>query len=853
MDRPSNKVIFSLYDSWAAIKRASYYFLFAAFFCGILLFSLQIQKPLTYTAEGLYKSSSSNSIGRLPQGFEALVNLKSDFIAGGEDCRGYLLTPPVLQFTVRQIGAQGYIALPQKGGRLRRIFQRIKLENALNHYAKKNRPSSSILSSKVVVLPQLLFPDPPSYLELTDIAYEGEIYSHFTVHFKDDDHFFIIDKKGNKLGNGVVDEPFRWELGSFTLRKNKAPSLRNKEFKITWIPMDAAISSLEKGIQIKKDKINPSLIHISYTHRNRHLAAKVVNGVMDGYQQFTKEEGKRKISNQLEYLSTRQAETQSRFEESLDGYRQTIAQCVGEGHFLSLEQELLHVSQSQAQLKSLLAIAKNEIARLASISEAEVDAYVEQMQSKSLSNTLLPTELQTLPLKEALGLFTQSQLAFEKLGLAQQKYKDFISMLNRDEADLASFTAAFVDTTLQNLFEEINALNCKLLDAENWTPKEKERIKRELDTRKQFLLFHLQHLDEGCSVELETLSSKIESLRSLCLQLLLNDYRAIQMQLQEIAQSSITFAEKWLAEKKINLSNELHASIVETITKMVEATNIRYHTDYIESLPFSYARSPTLPHSAHLFIYFLIGCGLGAGVTLVVVLLNEIRKGASASEKNMKALGYQTLATISNPLDPSWAYLSAMALSQHKTKSSIVLCASKQDFLLIDALLETLSLRKEKMLLISFTPTDEDGLLTFLTNGQMPLPIQVGKTYDFLPAGPLSMGKEMLFTSGAFSTLLDELKTRYEWIFFLAKCEPTSLLITSLLPHVDQCLYLASLERVDELAKLPTNTFYLFQQEGRSPLSFPLSHIEPLLQKVKNKVYSSHLFLQKHIVEKPKF
>lgn len=826
-------VILSLYDCWDVLKKGKKILLLSALVSGTCFFLYKVSKPLSYTAEATFKSNITLQ-SNLPKALEGLLDLKSDRYKTTEDPKLFFLTPPVLEKAVLALNLQGHISLPQRNGLLTRLWRNLKTEWVYARYRKKKRPSSAILNGNVIASDRYFFSDPCFPLKLTQVSYSGDLFAECSVYFQDEDHFIFKNSRGKKVSEGQLGEPVVWKQGSFTLTKMDSARLKGRHFTLTWIPLKQAVESLSKSLEVKRDKYNASLVRIHFTHPSRYLASEVVNAVMDGYTAYLQSEGEKKITSQLRYLENRQAEMEARLETTLQAHRQSIEECLKKGHFLSLEEEAVFLAASQQDCERRILELETEIRRLWPTLPVGGCAQLIEEWKNGQRALHLAAEYQKFPLKEILELLSTAQIEYEKSVLAKQRYRNTLQKLEDPTIELSSLAPSFEEATLQTLFSDIQTLSLKLLDEGGWTPKEKERMRKELETQKEFLRFQLGSLEKGAEVAEEALLSKMENLKETCLHTLFSEYVLVEEKLKRLSETSLKFAEKWLAEKKIDLNTSVHTSIVEAIAKMIEAKNIAFHTENLEAFPFVYAEPPVFPNPPKLRLFFLIGCFTGGFATLFFFLCQVAMKGPKASYENLKALGYRVIGKFPlflpplsqmNPSDVQLLSSLAIALSEHKMPS-VVLCTSQTPMNFLSRLIELLSFKNEKVLWVNLDAVEEPGLFSSLVK-QVPPKITSHHNYDFLSGGNVSFSQQILLSTPLFQQRLQEWRNHYDWIFLQVRFDSQNTLFSVLFSFVDQIIFQASSETISTLSSFPMHTLYL-TTPTTTPITLPA--IAPFLE-----------------------
>lgn len=842
-DRP---VILSLHDCWDALKKGKKIILFSMLAMGTLLCYNRLTRPLFFTAEGTFKSNTAGPTG-LTKALEGFLDTRSERFMQSEDPKLIFLTQPVLQEAVLHLNLQGHLSIPQKNGFFLRIWRNLKTESAFARYGKTKRPASTILNPGILVSDQFLFPDPPSFLKLANVTYSRELYTPCNIRFEDEEHFFLTDVKGTPIAQGVVGEPLSWEYGSFTLIKSPDYLLKGRTFHLTWIPLAQAAESLSKSVSVKRHKTNPSLLVVSYTHGNRLFAADIVNAVMLAYQKYITKEGERKISKQLNYLVSRQEEMERRLDATLLQHQKSIEACLGNGHFLSLQEEGRFMASSQAECQSHLMELRMTMQRLKEPLTLPIETLMIQERLKSSS---LPEEYLTLHLKDALELLSKAQVDLEKTLLNRQKYEEILAKLDDDSADLTAFSTLFEENSLKSLFEAVQTLHLKLVDETNWTQKEKERIKRELETSKQFLHFHLFSLKESSHVLEKTLYSKIESLKVVAFHLLVKEYDLFCEKFHQIELKSLEFVNDWLTEKKIDLSTTLHASIIESIAKMIEAKNVAYHTECIDAYPFVQAQPPIFPNPPRLRFGLALGGIIGSILSIFFILLRQISKGASCSYNNLKTFGLHTIGKLSSPFLPPLSLMTqddiqtirilAHTLVQYSSSSRVILCLSQAEMSFLDELIALLAVRKDKILWISMDSILEPGLFSCLTDETQPQAHSC-EGYDFISAGHSSISKEILLHGSKFQQFIETWKESYQWIFIQSQCTLNDLSSKALFSKADTIIFQATIETLADVAWLPSHTLFLSASSSQDSFQhqIALNEVSPLLERLKKNFYRS--------------
>ncbi len=136
------------------------------------------------------------------------------------------------------------------------------------------------------------------------------------------------------LGTSLViqDPPLQITVASFPKKMKKGGS-----YPIQVLPWAAVAGDLRKEIKIANDKDNKSLIHISVSHRDRFLAARIVNELMNEYQAYLKREYDEVAQEQIHYLDQKQEQIFAKMDQLFDTHMGYLSDNLKTGGFLALE------------------------------------------------------------------------------------------------------------------------------------------------------------------------------------------------------------------------------------------------------------------------------------------------------------------------------------------------------------------------------------------------------------------------------------------------------------------------------------------------------------------------------------
>lgn len=801
----SKEFVFSLSDLWSVCKKRRSKILTFGLIVGLLFFAYQLKKPLLYTASGIFKGGNPQP-PPLSKALELLGGGES--YATAEDPKSFLRSYPVLEEVVQTLNLQVTVLDQRQSiGRISALFRTLKTEWA-HLRMKKPKVSSRILANGVPLLTRPLFDEPVSPLQCLHVIFSKEMAQVLSIHFEKEDSFKVFDGK-HLLGEGKLGRFFMWEGGSFILEGQGA-----KKCALHFIPLEQAVKSLEKSLQVKRDKENGSLIHLSYTHSDRCLAKNVVNQTMLSFQSFLKKEGGKKIAQQLDYLEVRQRQVQEGLEKMMDAQCASLQEHLDEGALITLEKELEFLAHNQAKERNYL---HQTAAEIQSIHQAITGENID------LQGVIGWTKMLKLENKEAFSsesarlMLSDYQCQLDNVYLDVGRFDFCQAKLAEPQFDGSSLSKLLSDPSLTTRFEKMHTLHRNLADAHNFSEKEKSQLKEALESEKQFLIKHIEHLKEGAFIQEKVLKRRLFSLQQTLLSLLVVQYEAIEGRLQTLSHEAAHLPKKWLAERKIDITLHLYSEMVESITKMIEAKNIGYHLEYLSASPLKMAPSCVLPDPPRLLRSFFIGIILGVLFTLGLYLLHEMWKGPSASYENLLSYGYKFMgyfSTSSKQRDLQTIRKTAHSISNE----GVILVGSQILSEFPSALCSLLAKQGEKVLLFNLSD----------------VPCGANGSFE-------CRSLEHPLGSKQFKALLFSLKNDFDKICLLLQASPESVEMAEILPFAETTIFCITNERLKDFASFETtNTLFLIQE---TPSSFPLSHIIPLLETIRKRLIPSSFSL----------
>jgi len=787
-------MILSLTDCVRALKKMHIPMLLSAILCGCCVFVYLILKPVHFTAHGVFNAHISQTEAPFLKALEFIGKEDAGFSI---DYRALLQSYPVLEGIVQTLGLQATLTEKKFGVRLLEMYYTLKTARA-HRTLKEGLPPSRILDPSVSIASASIVPDEHPMLNCEHVDYHSDTTGTLKIHFLDA-HTFRVRESKKVLGVGHLDTPFIWTEGQFTLTgKGK----KGKKISLHLIPFEPAVASLKKKLKVVKSKENNALIEISYIHRDRRLAAQIVNEAMEQLQKYVGEEGKKKIKKQLLYLQQRQEEAMEQLDSVLRTQMAHFESDIVTGNILTLRKELDFMSSQQSRKWEERLKLKSEMNSLAHILSSQ--SFVDDQLLEFLRCSKDQAALQTLTIESARSLIAHHQQQLEGMRLDNEAYDFCLKRLSEPNFDCSSLSKILKEDFLKKRFENMHALHHHLVDTKNWTGKEREQLKEELEIEKRSLVQHIHHLQEGTALQENVLKERISTLQHNLLYLLFQSYEEAEQALNDLNRQAAHFPEKWLNEQKIEISTKITTDMMESISKMMEAKNVGYHMDYLMAAPLEKAFPPLFPDDPHLFLGFVLGASGSFLLGIFVLCLHRAWIGPSASYENLISQGKKVI-----PREESIPNL-ALALGQ---AGRVVLIASKQEIPLAFPLSSWMEKRGERVLL-------------FDVNAHP------------LPEGFSESDRMAYLTSERFMKHLVSLKDSYDRILLLLKHPASKLETKWLVSYADAVVYGVTDETLSELSDLPETTYFYAPEIFVE--SMTLKALQPRLEKLLKRLSEKH-------------
>lgn len=214
------------------------------------------------------------------------------------------------------------------------------------------------------ILAELQIPlDDIDWFEFHGVSYEGENKLGLTLLFSDPEHFTVL-VPGLKETAGTVGVPVSLPGVSFTVSHTPSNLKLNKGYSVTIDSWVEAAKRLRGQLQIVGHKTNKSIYDLAFFHRNRQFGVELLNGLMEQYRIYLKEDHDHLAKEQIAYLEERQEQLYGKMSSMFDEHAAYLSRNLEEKGVLALKQESESLLTPHQQMLSKIFQIDVEMGRL---------------------------------------------------------------------------------------------------------------------------------------------------------------------------------------------------------------------------------------------------------------------------------------------------------------------------------------------------------------------------------------------------------------------------------------------------------------------------------------------------------
>lgn len=716
MDLQNEETKIALSDLWRILKQSAFK-IFSFSVIALTLFGLYLfSKPPVYTAEAqfLEKNELSSNSGSLKDMFFSSK--------GSSNAQSIMLSKVILEPVIEKLQLQAVIKSKNKNS-----FQNSSDNLKILYSQLFGQDKSQLLLEDLVT---------PLYTE--NLQFSGEFPLSLELEFTDKDEYKIIHPEKGFIKNAKLGQMQDLGFVKFCLKSDE--KLQKQRFSISFTPMEKVLKSLKSKLSIKSSAEAANILDIKYSNRDRHLASRLVNMVMEHYQIHLKKDNERRTGEQLKYLHSRQQQGQDEIEKVMQAHGQYLAENLGAGGFKDIDAEAEFLALNQSNWNTKIWDLKLELQLLDNAQEKPETLF----------------KLDTLQLGNGKDLSNINELI--------TRIRDLNSQKNQIKA----------------LLEEKHNL---------LSPEERDRLENRLLIAKENLKLYIESHKKSVQEQITAFESQIQALNnkvsSLPQKWIIEQKLEMQCKINEKMMDKVTE----LVENTI-LSHNLES--IESRPLEIAKTPIDP-----EMPNFFLLISATFLLSSFSGSLFFLSLAYSRGIAASVENLRlegfAVSGILSLQNRAQNLCDYdpqdlQTLRNIASLLDK-------------KTKTALLAYQKGKSY--AREVKKLLELSGERVAIIEIpnvaeeTKIEENSLLDYLKNHDKKLSLQ-----DLLPAGGSSPYIAEFLLSKRFKKICEELENCYDKVLFEIEAQANSAEIFNLSKYCDLLVLYIDDERLNELSFL---------------------------------------------------
>lgn len=602
--------------------------------CSFLACFYGVTRPIEYIAEGTFRDKAKTNNG---------MSSFANFISGAS------------------VNDNNAIALMNSRTMREDLAKTLNLQANLKH--TRTGYLATIWQNITAEINQFLFPqhlslqDKNPTIEVTNLTYTKEHPLTLKIKFISEEAFVILGSaKEYLLGEPIIHKDY-----AFTLRRVNENPIKNKLLTLQLTSLHQTAKNLFKNLIIEPDRQDKNLLNIKFKNRNRHLAAEIVNTLMEIYKNYLGTEQNLIISHQIHYLEQRQEEISRKLKNSMEHHVLKISDDIKNIGFPNTHLAMEFLTESQNNLQKKLLNIEFELKRLQNSKNALYTFYdssnlpgdptlINQMlteirqlkqQSDRLSINLQDltdlenndTDFQGIDLETSQSLFVSYIHKLNEIESQTLQNQFLIDQMEDENFELSSLGTILNDQISLDMSTKATLLALNLKDSNNRSLKEQDRIKEDLNLQKRFLSTHLKNANLLLILNENLMKEKVKSLQMVTYSLiqqqlsllentfdkyvqnridnLLEEAKIIEQHKLSLMHQMSSLPSKWVSEKLIELQMEVNQKMTEEISKLVETKNISGNLEVIQSTIIDKAIAPIHPKPAKTLFFAFLGGLIG--------------------------------------------------------------------------------------------------------------------------------------------------------------------------------------------------------------------------------------------------
>ncbi len=193
-----------------------------------------------------------------------------------------------------------------------------------------------------------VLPDHPEELGVQRVEYRGLYPKKFTVRFVSENEFTLFDPS-SEVGQGRLGEVFIFDEGEFLLTQQGEKDLTGHTFFLHLRPLSQQAERWRKLLRVQWDENKKQILHLSFSHPDRYIAAAVVNAMMGCYQDYLERNHREQSQRQMGYLRSRRKESREDLEKALIDFADAQKEGISTAGIVNTQEEFRFLT-TQLQL-----------------------------------------------------------------------------------------------------------------------------------------------------------------------------------------------------------------------------------------------------------------------------------------------------------------------------------------------------------------------------------------------------------------------------------------------------------------------------------------------------------------------
>lgn len=443
-----DRCLISFSDVLSILRRSKKKIFFCACAFAILGMAWALSKPIRYAAEATFREkgikqtslSSSSSLLHILSGGNGLTGAESE-------AASLMVSRIILKDVIEKLHLQADLQAHQDAETLPKLARQ---NLALTWATLKN-------------ISQPVIKDLCCPLKIESLKYTGEVPLSIKLDLEDNGLFKVSQATSQELiGEGQLGKPFQFEALSFTIIPSDSNPIAAQSFGLTVNSLANTAKNISLVLKVDPSKLDKSLLKIQFEHRDRHLASKIVNAIMESYQAYSKNYHGEMAIKQLDYLSQRRDQLSENLVALMQKHADFLAHDLYSSGFIESNKEMDFLAKSQHEYKRKLLDNELEIKRLTNIkidNFAHYDRYSTNDGDPTIINNVFSEMRSLKQQRDALEIETQKKAILQGTNLQHlfdQQVKE-LKEIQQYLVELKEINDGFLQGSMPNM-------NSKLLN-----------------------------------------------------------------------------------------------------------------------------------------------------------------------------------------------------------------------------------------------------------------------------------------------------------------------------------------------------------------------------------------------------